>query len=97
MPLATGIVFEWDAEKASANLKKHGVSFEEASTVFGDPLSVTIADPWHSLPEDERFVTMGLSAGGKILVVHSERDETIRIITARVATRLERTQYEEGQ
>ena len=72
-------------------------SFEEASTIFGDPLSLTISAPEHSGPDDERFVTIGRSPGGQTLVVvHSDRDEAIRIISARVATRKERRQYEEG-
>ena len=88
------MVFEWDERKAHANLKKHKVSFEEASTVFGDPLSLTIDDPVHS-EEESRFVTVGKSITGRVLiVVHSDRGEYIRIISARKATRLERKQYE---
>ena len=86
--------FEWDPGKARINLAKHRVSFEEAATVFGDRLSITIPDPLHSIKE-HRFVTMGCSAQNKILVVvHSERRENIRIISARRATRSERKQYE---
>ena len=94
--MAGGIVFEWDARKARANLGKHRVSFEEATSVFADPLGITIRDPAHSSPADERFVTVGCSAGGRsLVVVHSDRDETIRIISARIATKRERRQYEE--
>lgn len=88
------LFFEWDNRKAQSNKKKHGITFEEASTVFGDPLSVTIPDPGHSAGED-RFVTLGLSVNNKlIIVVHTDRNDTIRIISARAATRYEREQYE---
>lgn len=89
--------FSWDPRKAASNLRKHGVSFEEAVTAFGDPLSITIQDPLHSESED-RFVLLGLSANSRLLVVvHAERgDDDIRIISARLASRRERTQYEEG-
>jgi uncharacterized DUF497 family protein len=88
--------FEWDEDKAKVNLKKHRVSFEEASTVFGDPLALTIPDPQHS-EEEERFVTLGESHRRRLLVVVStERGKRIRIISARVATRKERKDYEEG-
>ena len=88
--------FEWNARKAAANLRKHGVSFKEASSVFYDPLSATGADPDHSLGE-MRFVTFGLSSSGRLLVVaHADRDDVIRIITAREATRTDRKLYEEG-
>jgi uncharacterized DUF497 family protein len=88
--------FEWDIEKAESNLQKHDVSFEEAATVFFDPLSLTIPDPLHS--EDEnRFVTTGLSNQQRQLVVaHSEPDDRIRIISARLATASERKKYESG-
>jgi len=89
--------FEWDARKAQANLRKHGVSFAEAATAFEDPLSLTIPDPDHSAVE-ERFVLIGQSRHQHLVVVaHVERDATIRIISARPATRRERTSYEEGQ
>jgi hypothetical protein len=92
---AMGFTFEWDARKAKQNLKKHGVSFEEATTVFGDPLSRTIADPLHSIDED-RFVILGESHALRLLVVvFTERGENIRIISARNATRRERRDYEE--
>ena len=88
--------FEWDPEKEARNLRKHGVSFEEASTVFGDALAGTILDPRHSEFE-VRFVTMGMSSGGQLLVVaHTDEDESIRIISARVATGHERRRYESG-
>jgi uncharacterized DUF497 family protein len=92
-----GIHFEWDQAKASQNLQKHGVSFEEAATAFGDSLSLTIEDPLHSA-EEERFVTIGLSLRHRILVVvHTDRGENVRIISARAATRRERKTYEEGR
>ena len=88
--------FEWDTEKAESNLQKHGVSFEEAATVFFDPLSLTIPDPSHSA-EENRFVTIGLSnQQHHIVVVHSERDDRIRIISARHAASSERKKYESG-
>lgn len=88
--------FEWDQNKADANVRKHGVSFEEAATVFGDPLSLTAYDPDHSLEED-RFITMGTSSDGRLLLVsHTDRDDRIRLISARVATKRERRAYENG-
>ncbi len=88
--------FEWDEEKAKRNLKKHQVSFEEASTIFGDPLALTIPDPLHS-EEEDRFITLGESHRRRLLVVvATERGGRIRIISARVATRRERKDYEEG-
>jgi uncharacterized DUF497 family protein len=88
--------FEWNARKAAANLRKHGVSFDEAASVFFDPLSATGDDPDHSLDEG-RFVTFGMSSSGRLLVVaYAEHDDTIRIITARLAVRAERKLYEEG-
>ena len=88
------LTFEWDARKARSNVAKHGVSFEEASTVFGDPLSLTIPDPEHSKTED-RFVTMASAFTGKLLVVvHTDRGDNIRIISARRASRRERKSYE---
>lgn len=86
--------FEWDPDKAVRNLEKHGVSFAEASTTFGDPLSVTIPDPRHSEGE-QRFVLFGMSEQGRLLaVVHTDREGTTRIISARLMTRHEREQYE---
>ena len=88
--------FEWDPAKARANLRKHAVSFEEAATVFGDPLSVTIGDPLHSTGE-QRFIIVGRSRQGRIIVVvHVDRGHRVRIISARLATRRERRKYEEA-
>jgi uncharacterized DUF497 family protein len=87
--------FEWDTAKASANFGKHGVSFDEASTVFADGLSATAHDPDHSRGES-RLLTFGMSSAGRILVVsHTDRGEMVRIISARPATRYERKIYEE--
>jgi uncharacterized DUF497 family protein len=87
---------EWDPKKAKSNLKKHGVSFEEASTALSDPMAATGADPDHSLTED-RYVTFGVSEKDRLVVVsHTEKDETIRIISARKASKGEREFYEEG-
>ena len=89
--------FEWDDEKATENLTKHGVSFSEASTVFADPLSRTIPDPLHS-EEEKRFVVVGQSSLHHTLVVmHTYRDDAIRIISARTATSRERRVYERGK
>ena len=86
--------FEWDPDKAAANETKHGVSFEEATTVFGDPLATTVLDPDHSVDE-ERFLTTGLSDRRKTLIVwHAERGEKIRIVGAREASTQERRTYE---
>jgi len=88
--------FEWDPAKAAENLEKHGVSFEEAATIFRDALSATGPDPDHSVGE-ERFVTFGVSTSARLLVVgHTESGDIIRIITARLATSGERKIYEEG-
>ena len=88
--------FEWDPDKAARNLTKHRVAFAEAATVFGDPLAITFVDPGHSDDED-RYLTFGYSAEGRLLVVsHTDRGNRNRIISARVATRLERRIYEEG-
>ena len=88
--------FEWDPRKATRNLRKHGVSFEEAVTVFYDPLALTGADPDHS-ENEERCVTFGNSSLGRILIVaHTDGEDVIRIISAREATRGERCIYEEG-
>ena len=87
--------FEWDLQKAVRNLEKHGVTFQEASTVFRDPLSATAHDPDHSLSE-RRFITIGLSRQGRLLTIsHSERGDRSRLISARVATKQERKIYEE--
>jgi uncharacterized DUF497 family protein len=87
--------FEWDPAKAIANLAAHGVSFEEARDVFDDLLSSTVNDPDHST-EESRFRTIGLSRANRLLVVvHTDRGDTIRIISARSATRREQHHYEE--
>ncbi len=88
--------FEWDEAKAASNERKHGVSFLEAQTVFGDPLALTGYDPDHS-EEEDRFITMGTSIDGQLLVVsHTDRGSTIRIISARMACHSERKDYEDG-
>lgn len=90
-----GLRFEWDPRKAATNLRRHGVSFEEATTVFGDPLSLTINDPEHS-SDEARFVDVGRSHLGRRLVVsYTERAGWIRIITVRRAVGCEVRQYEE--
>ena len=87
---------EWDTKKARSNLRKHRVSFEEAATALGDPLSATASDPDHSEAED-RYITFGVSVRGRLLVVvHTEERKTIRIISARLASKGERKLYEEG-
>ena len=89
------LLFEWDEKKAKENLFKHKVSFTEASTAFGDPFSLTIYDPLHS-DEEDRFVLLGKSYKNRlIVVVHTERNDRIRIISARKATKNEKRQYEE--
>jgi len=88
--------FEWDAKKAIANLKAHGVSFEEAASAFADWRSITVPDPEHSIDE-QRFYLLGLSTRGNLLVVfYTERGENTRIITAWRANSRQRKQYEEG-
>jgi uncharacterized DUF497 family protein len=87
---------EWDPVKAKLNLKKHGVPFEEAATAISDPTAVTGSDPDHSLYE-ERYITFGVSERGRLIVVsHTEEGETIRIISARKASKGEQELYEEG-
>jgi hypothetical protein len=90
-----GLAFEWDPKKEAANRRKHDVGFAEASSVFGDPLSITIPDPGHARSE-ERFVIIGKSSTNKLLiVVHTVREARVRLISARGATRHERRNYEE--
>ena len=90
------MLVDWNPRKAAANLRKYGVSFEEAATVFRDTLSATAADPDHSVSED-RYVTFAVSVRGRLLVVaHTERGETMWLISARPATKRERKIYEEG-
>jgi uncharacterized DUF497 family protein len=87
-------IFEWNKNKAEANFRKHGVRFDEAQTVFKDDLSDTISDPDHS-SEEERLITIGVSSNNRLLVVvHTERDKKIRLISARKATRAERNKHE---
>ena len=87
--------FDWNDRKAARNLKKHRVSFTEAATIFGDPLSLTYNDPDHSFDE-RRFITIGISERGRLLIVsHTEQDDAIHIISARETTRAERSLYEE--
>jgi hypothetical protein len=84
--VADELAFEWDDRKAASNLAKHRVSFVEASTVFGDPRALTVHDPDHS-DEEDRFVTVGFSDRGRLLMIsHADREERIRIISARKAT-----------
>ena len=91
------LVFEWHREKAERNLREHGVSFEEARSVFLDRLSSTISDPDHS-DEEDRFITVGVSSRQRVLVVvHCDRGGAVRIITARKADHAERRNYEEGR
>ena len=90
------MIFEWDARKAAANLKKHRIAFENAATVFLNPLAATFPDPDHSLDE-QREITIGYTIEGSlVLVSHCERKGRIRMISARPATRTERDQYEKG-
>ena len=90
------MTFEWDSRKATANFNKHAVSFEEAATVFVDPLATTFPDPDHS-SEESREITIGYTMKGHLVFVsHCERGRRIRIISARPATRAERNQYEKG-
>jgi len=87
--------FEWDNQKALSNIKKHGISFEEASTEFGDFLSIVIEDPMHSKNEN-RFILIGRSIeANTLVVVHIEKSDVIRIISARKATKNEQKAYEE--
>lgn len=91
------MTFEWDEEKAEANLAKHRVSFEEAKTTFDDPLYVDFYDPDHS-QDEHRYIMIGLSNQGRLLIAsYTGRDDTIRLINARQVTRSEREAYEEGQ
>ena len=90
------LLFEWNKNKAKKNFKIHGISFDEACSAFKDTLSLTIYDPLHSDDED-RFILIGNSVGNRLLVVvHTERGNKIRIISARKATKNERKQYEEN-
>jgi uncharacterized protein len=89
------LVFEWDEHKSQANETKHGVSFEEGKTIFNDPFAIAVVDPAHS-SEEERWIDIGLSASGRLLVVwYTERRGRIRIIGCRRATRVEQRAYED--
>ena len=92
------MIYRWDHEKAASNLRKHGVSFDEARTVFSDPLALTFPDPDHSADE-RRFITVGVSTRGRILfLAHADRGaDQIRIISARLTTRAETHAYQEAQ
>ena len=91
------LTFEWDEEKSRSNFRKHGVSFEEAKTVFNDPFACTIVDPDHS-DEEERYIDIGTSSKGRVVVVwYTERNENIRIIGCRNATKKERKDYEKKE
>ena len=88
--------FEWDELKAKNNLKKHGISFQEAGTVFADPMAITFHDPDHS-EKEYRFLSLGMSQFNRLIVVaHTDREGKVRIISARVMTRHERKIYEEN-
>ena len=88
--------FEWDERKAKINEVKHGISFDEVTTVFGDPLAITYGDPFNSDAE-ERFITFGRTSNGKYLVIsHTDRESSIRIISGREMTNTERAQYEKN-
>jgi len=88
------VEFEWNDQKANSNLKKHGVSFDEGATIFNDPEIATIFDPDHS-KDEERYISLGTSIQGNLLVVvHAEREERIRVISCRRATKPERKAYE---
>jgi len=87
--------FEWDPGKARQNRRKHRIPFQEAATIFGDPLAVTYPDPDHSTSE-QRFITVGMSSVGRVLIVaHVDRNDNVRIISARKTTQRERKHYEE--
>lgn len=90
------MILEWDADKATKNLSKHGVSFDEAKTVFNDPLYIDFYDPDHS-DQEERYLVIGKSSNDRLLIVsYTERGDTVRLISAREVTPAERKDYEEG-
>jgi uncharacterized DUF497 family protein len=94
--LTAGLDFEWDADKANRNVEKHRVSFEEAATVFDDPMFITFIDDEHSVDE-ERHITIGLSRRGRLLMLaHVDRRDVIRILSARRATKKEEQFYAEA-
>ena len=95
--MTTELSFEWDSDKATRNAKKHRVSFEEAATVFDDPMFITLIDEEHSVDE-ERYITIGLSNRGRLLMVaHTDRQDRIRVISARKATKKEEKFYAEAE
>ncbi|MGD9562803.1 MAG: BrnT family toxin [Pyrinomonadaceae bacterium] len=96
MPPPNELEFEWDEDKAASNVKKHKITFEEAKTVFADPFSVTIDDPEHSA-EERRFIDIGTSAAGAVLVVSYTERKKIRLISCRKASKTERKIYEEKE
>jgi len=90
------VIYEWNAAKATTNLKKHGVSFEQAATIFLDPMTLTFPDPDHS-NDEMREISIGCTSGRSVVFVsHCQRGQRLRIISARKATARERKQYEEG-
>jgi hypothetical protein len=94
--LTAELGFEWDSDKASQNVEKHHVSFEEAATVFDDPMFITVIDDEHSIDE-ERYITIGLSSRGRLLMLaHVDRKDYVRIISARRATKKEKQFYAEA-
>jgi len=95
--LVAELQFEWDPNKAARNIEKHQVSFEEAATVFDDPMFITVIDEEHSVDE-ERYITIGLSKCGRwLMVAHTDREGRIRIISARKATKKEEQFYAEAE
>ncbi len=95
--MAVKLQFEWDPNKAVKNIEKHQVSFDEAATVFDDPMFITVVDEEHSVDE-ERYITVGLSKRGRLLMVaHTDREGRIRIISARKATKKEEQFYAEAE
>jgi uncharacterized DUF497 family protein len=93
----TGLIFEWDETKAKANLEKHGVTFEEARTIFNDAHLLTFEDPYHS-DHEMRYISLGMSSAGKLLLaIHTDRGEAIRLISCRRTRPKERRSYEAAQ
>ncbi len=93
---AQGLWFEWDSKKSAANVRKHGVSFHEASTLFSDPNEVMLSDPDHS-QDEERFISIGQSSTGQVMLAcYTETDNVVRLISVRLATAAERRTYESG-
>ena len=91
-----GLRFEWDPGKAARNIKRHGISFDEAATIFDDPMFTTVIDQEHS-SDEERYITIGLSSGGRLLIIaHTDREGQVRIISVRKATKKEERFYAEA-